>query len=102
MSTLSEYKAPVRERDDAKAEPIAWTEARERGGRGRLLAILALSLPAMAEAASVATPIVGCKAEADAKRILEFIAKRTGKVQNAKDYEGGLLLPDEGHACRNR
>jgi hypothetical protein len=33
------------------------------------------ALPAMAEAASVATPIVGCKAEADAKRILEFIAK---------------------------
>ena len=41
----------------------------------RFVAILALSLPAMAEAASVATPIVGCKAEADAKRILEFIAK---------------------------
>jgi hypothetical protein len=41
----------------------------------RFVAILALSLPALAEAASVATPIVGCKAEADAKRILEFIAK---------------------------
>jgi hypothetical protein len=38
----------------------------------RFVAILALSLPAMAEAASVATPIVGCKAEADAKRILEL------------------------------
>jgi hypothetical protein len=57
----------------------------------RFVAILALSLPVMAEAASVATPIVGCKAEADAKRILEFIAKndspglekfRTPKITN--------------------
>jgi hypothetical protein len=35
VSTLSEYKTLVRERDDAKAELIAWTEVRERGDRGR-------------------------------------------------------------------
>jgi hypothetical protein len=41
----------------------------------QIIAILALSLPATAQAASVVKPVVACKAEPDAKKILEFIAK---------------------------
>jgi hypothetical protein len=41
----------------------------------RLVAILALLLPTLAQAASVATPIVACKAEADSKKVFEFISK---------------------------
>jgi hypothetical protein len=41
----------------------------------RLVAILALLLPTLAQAASVATPIVACKAEADSKKVFECISK---------------------------
>ena len=41
----------------------------------RLGAILALLLPTLAQAASVATPVVACKAEADSKKVFEFISK---------------------------
>jgi hypothetical protein len=41
----------------------------------RSVAILALSSPAMAQAASVANSIVGCKAEADTQKVVEFMAK---------------------------
>ena len=41
----------------------------------RFVAIVASSLPPMAQAASVVNPIVGCKGEADSKKVLEFIAE---------------------------
>ncbi|MGA9486736.1 MAG: hypothetical protein WBV25_06640 [Methylocella sp.] len=42
---------------------------------GRYLAILALLLPSMAQAASVIKPIVACRDEADSKKVLEFLGK---------------------------
>ena len=72
----------------------------------RLVAILALLLPTLAQAASVATPIVACKAEADSKKVFEFISKNdtvwTGQIQNVEDPDGRLLLPFEGHGRHNR
>jgi hypothetical protein len=41
----------------------------------RMAVALALAAPAAAQAATVANPIVGCKAESDSKKVLEFIAK---------------------------
>ncbi len=41
----------------------------------RILAILALALPTLAQAASVATPITACKAQADSKKLFELISK---------------------------
>jgi hypothetical protein len=41
----------------------------------RFVAILALFLPAMAQAASVSNSTVGCKAEIDARKVLGFMAK---------------------------
>ncbi len=41
----------------------------------RCLAVLALLLPSMAEAASVIKPIVACKDEADSRKVLEFLGK---------------------------
>ncbi|HUB63776.1 MAG TPA: hypothetical protein VL996_04915 [Methylocella sp.] len=41
----------------------------------RYLAIAALLLPSMAEAASVIKPIVACRDEADSKKILDFLGK---------------------------
>ena len=41
----------------------------------RMAALLALAAPAAAHAATVANSIVGCKAEADSRKALEFIAK---------------------------
>jgi hypothetical protein len=41
----------------------------------RSVAILALLLPTMAQAANVANSIVGCKAEADTQKVVEFMAK---------------------------
>ncbi|HXW72115.1 MAG TPA: hypothetical protein VEK34_11835 [Methylocella sp.] len=38
-------------------------------------ALLALSFPALAQAASVTNSTVGCKAEADAQKVLGFMAK---------------------------
>jgi hypothetical protein len=40
----------------------------------QIIAILALSLPATAQAASVVKPVVACKAEPDAKKILGVLA----------------------------
>jgi hypothetical protein len=40
----------------------------------QIFTMLALALPGMAQAASVTKPIVACKAEPDAKKLLEFIA----------------------------
>jgi hypothetical protein len=41
----------------------------------RCLAVLALLLPSMAEAASVIKPIVACKDEADSRKVLDFLGK---------------------------
>jgi len=41
----------------------------------RFVASLALLLPTAAQAASVAAPITACKAEADSKKVFEFISK---------------------------
>src|ERR1700730_16480066 len=41
----------------------------------RYLAVLALFLPSMAEAASVIKPIVACKDEADSRKVLDFLGK---------------------------
>ncbi len=42
----------------------------------RLLAIALLLPPTMAEGAIVIRPIVGCKAEADSKKVVDFVAKK--------------------------
>ena len=42
---------------------------------GRYLAILALLLPSMAQAASVIKPIVACRDEANSEKVLEFLGK---------------------------
>ncbi|MGH6845886.1 MAG: hypothetical protein ACREC0_00175 [Methylocella sp.] len=41
----------------------------------RRLAVLALLLPSMAEAASVIKPIVACKDPADSRKVLDFLGK---------------------------
>ncbi len=41
----------------------------------RCLAVLALLLPSIAEAASVIKPIVACKDEADSRKVLDFLGK---------------------------
>jgi hypothetical protein len=41
----------------------------------RYLAVLALFLPSMTEAASVIKPIVACKDEADSRKVLDFLGK---------------------------
>jgi hypothetical protein len=41
----------------------------------RSLAVLALLLPSMAEAASVIKPIVACKDEVDSRKVLDFLGK---------------------------
>jgi hypothetical protein len=41
----------------------------------RSTAILALAMPTMAQAASVANSIIGCKGEADTQKVAEFMAK---------------------------
>jgi len=42
----------------------------------RGLAVLALLLPSLAEAASVIKPIVACKDEADSRKVLDFLGKK--------------------------
>jgi hypothetical protein len=41
----------------------------------RSTAILALAMPTMAQAASVANSIIGCKGEVDTQKVAEFMAK---------------------------
>jgi hypothetical protein len=42
----------------------------------RYLAVLALLLPSITEAASVIKPIVACKDEADSRKVLDFLDKK--------------------------
>jgi uncharacterized membrane protein YgcG len=41
----------------------------------RCLAVLALLLPSVADAASVIKPIIACKDEADSRKVLDFLGK---------------------------
>jgi hypothetical protein len=68
----------------------------------RFVAILALSLPAMAQAASVSNSTVGCKAETDAQKVLGFMAKNDNagldKFKTSKITAGDCSLLTKGMA----
>ena len=68
----------------------------------RYLAILALLLPSMAEAASVIKPIVACREEADSKKVLEFLGKNDkaglDKFSAPKLNRGDCLTLSKGMA----
>src|SRR5271169_1429570 len=66
------------------------------------LAILALLLPSMAQAASVIKPIVACREEADSKKVLEFLGKNDkaglDKFSAPKLNKGDCLTLSKGMA----
>jgi uncharacterized membrane protein YgcG len=68
----------------------------------RYLAILALLLPSMAQAASVIKPIVACREEADSKKVLEFLGKNDkaglDKFSAPKLSKGDCLTLSKGMA----
>jgi uncharacterized membrane protein YgcG len=68
----------------------------------RCLAILALLLPSMAQAASVIKPIVACREEADSKKVLEFLGKNDkaglDKFSAPKLNKGDCLTLSKGMA----
>jgi len=70
--------------------------------RLRSLAILALSLPSEAQAASVANSITGCKAEADTQKAAELMAKNDNagleKFKTAKIKAGDCAFLSKGMA----
>ena len=71
----------------------------------RLVAILALLLPTLAQAASVATPIVACKAEADSKKVFELfregwpISVRSPRGRRAMRPQERCRPPRRGRAA---
>jgi hypothetical protein len=66
----------------------------------RSVAILALSLPEMAQAANVANSIVGCKAEADTQKVAGLMAKNDSagleKFKTQKILAGDCFLLSKG------
>jgi hypothetical protein len=66
------------------------------------LAILALALPASAQAANVANSIVGCKAKAGTQTVAEFMAKNDNagleKLKTAKIKAGDCSFLSKGMA----
>ena len=68
----------------------------------RCLAILALLLPSMADAASVIKPIVACKDEADTRKVLDFLGKNDkaglDKFSAPKLAKGDCLSLSKGMA----
>ena len=68
----------------------------------RCLAVLALLLPSMAEAASVIKPIVACKDEADSRKVLDFLGKKDtaalDKFSAPKLAKGDCLSLSKGMA----
>ena len=68
----------------------------------RCLAVLALLLPSIAEAASVIKPIVACKDEADSRKVLDFLGKNDevglDKFSAPKLTKGDCLSLSKGQA----
>jgi hypothetical protein len=68
----------------------------------RCLAILALLLPSMAEAASAIKPIVACKEAADSRKVLDFLGKNDkaglDKFSGPKLAKGNCLSLSKGMA----
>jgi hypothetical protein len=68
----------------------------------RFIGILALAMPAVAQAASVANSIIGCKGEADTQKVAEFMAKNDSagleKFKTAKIKGGDCSLLSKGMA----
>jgi hypothetical protein len=68
----------------------------------RSIAILALFLPTMAQAANVANSIVGCKAEADTQKVVGFMAKNDSagleKFKTPKIMAGDCSFLSKGMA----
>src|SRR3984893_14129518 len=68
----------------------------------RFVAVLALSLPTIAQAANVANSTVGCKAETDAQKVLGFMAKNDSagleKFKTPKIMTGDCSLLSKGMA----
>jgi hypothetical protein len=66
------------------------------------LAVLALLLPSMAEAASVIKPIVACKDAADSRKVLDFLGKNDkvglDKFSTPKLAKGDCLSLSKGMA----
>jgi hypothetical protein len=71
----------------------------------RYLAVLALLLPSITEAASVIKQIVACKDEADSRKVLDFLDKKdTAGLDkfSAPKLARRLLIPFEKHGGDNR
>jgi hypothetical protein len=66
----------------------------------RSTAILALAMPAVAQAASVGNSIIGCKGEADTQKVAEFMAKNDSagleKFKTAKIKGGDCSFLSKG------
>jgi hypothetical protein len=71
-------------------------------GEFSVCAVFVLSLPTIAQAASVSNSTVGCKAETDAQKVLGFMAKNDNagleKFKTAKIMAGDCFLLSKGMA----